>query len=259
MKRTVLLAAGVALSLALAGSAQAAVWNYDFEGFADDTDWGQSSQVMTTEGWTIGGSSTLTYTRGLIKTDGDTKRIETDWYNYVQASVGYATGGTGNITSIGDMATAPAVEFTWDHETSAYYSSTYGDHHHLTVSEGATTRLDLGQSGNAPPTAWQFITPAGTYAAALIYANLTDYVVKIAVDLVNGTGTVSFNGTADANLTDVDLVGSSGVDLRNLTDVGFYSRGGWMRDVNVETVPEPAAMSLLILGGAGMLLRRRRR
>jgi hypothetical protein len=244
--------------VAIAGVSQAApdMWNYDFEHFADGTDWGHDPQVTTVEGWTVGGSSTASYTRGVIETYGTTKAIGTNWYEYSDAQVGFAVGGSGNIATIANMATAPAIVYSYDSEPSA--PGAYDVHHWLGIYEGGTRRLMVGQDWTDTGF-WTFSFPNGSLQSATPYVVGVYIEVDIEVDLVTGLGTVKFDGVADPNLTNIDLIGASAVDLRLATDIHHYIRGGKLVDLTVVAIPEPATMGVLALGGMALLFRRRRR
>ncbi|MCE5328456.1 MAG: PEP-CTERM sorting domain-containing protein [Planctomycetaceae bacterium] len=266
----------VAAVLAIAASAQADVWQYDFNDFSVSTSyadsWGFLSQVTTTEGWATGGSSTTTLQRGMVEVDpanASNKVITSNWAggNYVNARISYAVGGgQGTLATITDMATAPKVVYTWDVKTGDYQSgSGRGFQWDVGVYEGTTQRLSLGNNSAANPggdgvSSWLFYTPKLQYTATkkLVYNEWV--VVSLEVDLDAGTGTVYFNGVADASLTNIDLVGTTGVDLRNAKNIWFDEHGGATRSLTVETIttPEPATMALLLVGGIGALLRRKR-
>lgn len=256
--------------VAIGTSAQAGVWTYGFNSFPISTvgdyttDWGHSSQVLTTEGWSIQGSSTDTRTRGeVFQYDANTRGIQTTWYNtstrgYVKARISYAQGGgQGTLATITDLGTAPLVKYTWNTKTGTDGGKSQGVQWRVSVNEGTTARLDLGiplatRVTSNPGPAWQFTTPAGTYTASRSFNTSEQLLIEMAVDLVHSTATVYFNGEADAGLTDVSVAGA---DLRLAKDIYMDLHGGNLIGLKVETLPEPATIAVLAVGV--LCLRRR--
>jgi hypothetical protein len=125
---------------------------------------------------------------------------------------------------------------------------------------------ELVDSGNGTATSVQTILPANQDTNIITSGSPATYKGQVGLTFVQGTSTTdSFLIVKDSDTQSVDILAITpggaldGTPLRvDLSTSGLFASGNYMNELAFEPAPEPATMGLLVLGGVGALLRRRR-
>lgn len=288
---------GAAATIAfLAAPASAVVmtstqWNYDFNHLALTTGAAGSAEsqasdfetqstttspigVSGNEGWIFSFSGTG-FTKGTIYQATPTqKALSSVWYrttaeNYFVGRIGFATTGTspvGNLKSLSVMPTASQVNFTLNGITGPDGGTSQGFQWQFRIQDGSTDRISIGPGVATRATSnpnWLFAYPGGTGGAAVTVDTGVPYFagqaasIGLLVDLDNNTGSLTLNGSAVANVTNLNLVGTGGFNLRTLNNFNLFTKGGSVVDFGVQEValvPEPSTLAFSASGLAAFLL-----
>ena len=238
-KRTQTLQALAALLIAtgLAGSAQAAVITYDFEG--------QTKGDLDTAGWLFGTADGVDW-----KVDADPDDEANDVLR--QDNGGIGNGGSGKL---GAFAIAPdnitgSVDFSVDvrldedgtNDDAAVIFGWQDPDNYLFFLLNDTEFTDLFQVSNGNQSTLVDLGAPGVATAQW-------HSVEIVHDPDTSSAIVALNGTELYNGTDAAFATAGKIGMGNLNDAGSFD--------NLEIVPEPGTLALLGIGGLGVLLRRR--
>jgi len=274
----------VAFSSANAATFTSTTWKYDFNhlnlttGAAGSTESQASdfeTQSSTTssiapggnEGWALSFSSTG-LTKGTVYQYGASEKgMSNQWYrtsaeNYFLGRIGFANQGTpvGNLKSITNMQTTTDVlRYYWTGISGSQVTSPSGQgiQWQIKLEQDATPRITIGPpwaaaSTGGSTTTWFYYTPAspGGVNTGIAYTPLSATQIELLVDPVTNQGTFNLNGSNV--FTNLDLVGASGVSLRNLNNFSLQTKGGTSVSFGVEPVVVPEPSSLLAVGGVGV-------